>query len=408
MASQEAALPETASAAAPSAADDNKRAAVDDVEDSAHRKRSRWGAHEAGTTAPASAAPAIGSAPQPAIGSVPPQPAIGSGASAALQANQFLTGLQQPAINAAYQMQAAAVGLLPASAVAPQGNASGLVANRAQSRQDMESRDSKRLFVGNLPPGLLAHELHAVFTPLGALGAEIPSAGKSFGFVQFPQEAQALAAMQAMDGFDLAGRRLRVSRPHNSRLVQQQQVQQHQQYAMQQQQMLAAYGMQQQQVAHPYAAQAYAAQTAMQHNLFAAATRPAAPTGLPAALSAALPAALPGAPSLVSPAPPALPAAVSQPLASTQPAGATGTSRMLLLKNLVSAAEVDDELPGEVRAECSKFGNITDVEIKTDDGSKQVEVRVTFATAAEADIAQKAMHQRWFGGRVVVAELAPS
>ena len=213
-----------------------KRGAEDDGDD-AQRKRSRWGATEAGGVPTAAVGPAT----------------MGPTMTPAAQATQFLA-------NPALQMQVAAAtaasSLVPAQVIAPAGNASGMVANRAQNRTEMESRDSKRLFVGNLPPGLMAHELHAVFTPLGALGAEIPQQGKSFGFVQFDNGMQAQTAMTAMDGFELAGRRLRVSRPHNSRIVQQQQQQPQmlpfgfpqqqqmmQQQQLQQQQMLAAYQM---------------------------------------------------------------------------------------------------------------------------------------------------------------------
>ena len=136
------------------------------------------------------------------------------------------------------------------------------------------------------------------------------------------------------------------------------------------------------------------------------------PPALPAAPSLAAAACLPqpvSQPAVVPPPPPKAPAGTTQPPpaaapASAAPSAAAPTSKILLLKNLVSAAEVDDELPGEVRAECAKYGTITDVKIKVDDG-KQVEVRVSYATTTDADNAQKAMHQRWFGGRVVVAEL---
>ena len=113
----------------------------------------------------------------------------------------------------------------------------------------MMDRDSKRLFVGNLPPGLQAHELQAVFAPLGSTGAELPNPGKAFGFVQFSDGAQATQAMTTMQGFELAGRPLRVSRPHNSRVIKGQNVagmaqQQVQQNPSLQYQPAFAYGMQ--------------------------------------------------------------------------------------------------------------------------------------------------------------------
>jgi poly(U)-binding-splicing factor PUF60 len=41
-------------------------------------------------------------------------------------------------------------------------------------------------------------------------------------------------------------------------------------------------------------------------------------------------------------------------------------SRVLILKNMVGPDEVDDELEGEVKEECSKYGNVNRVVIHTE------------------------------------------
>ena len=174
-------------------------------------KKSRW-SEQAPAPAPTLTAGTYQAnlAPPP-----PPQPLL-QPPPAAQPNYAAYAAMQRPA---AYGVPAA--NMIPPSVNAV-GNIAGFVAQRASSRSEMEERDSKRLFVGNLPQGLLAHELQTVFAPLGATGAEIPNPGKSFGFVQFADPQSAMTAMNAMNGFELAGRSLRVSRPHNSRVVNQQ------------------------------------------------------------------------------------------------------------------------------------------------------------------------------------------
>ena len=173
-------------------------------------KKSRW-SEQAPAPAPTLTAGTYQAnlAPPP-----PPQPLL-QPPPAAQPNYAAYAAMQRPA---AYGVPAA--NMIPPSVNAV-GNVAGFVAQRASSRSEMEERDSKRLFVGNLPQGLLAHELQTVFAPLGALGAELPQPGKCFGFVQFASDLQASTALQAMNGFELAGRKLRVNKPHNSRITQQ-------------------------------------------------------------------------------------------------------------------------------------------------------------------------------------------
>ncbi len=75
----------------------------------------------------------------------------------------------------------------------------------------------KRLFVGNLPYSVSDDDLENAFaahgTVVGAVVIRDRESGRSrgFGFVEMESEEMAEAAVGAMDGFEIDGRRLRVS-----------------------------------------------------------------------------------------------------------------------------------------------------------------------------------------------------
>jgi RNA recognition motif-containing protein len=75
----------------------------------------------------------------------------------------------------------------------------------------------KRLFVGNLPYSVDDADLEAAFaehgTVVGAVVIRDHESGRSrgFGFVEMETEEMAEAAAQALDGFEMDGRRLRVN-----------------------------------------------------------------------------------------------------------------------------------------------------------------------------------------------------
>jgi RNA recognition motif-containing protein len=74
---------------------------------------------------------------------------------------------------------------------------------------------SKRLYVGNLPYSVTEDQLSQMFSQWGGTEVTLPmdDAGrpKGFGFVDIPEDGQADAAIQAMDGKDVGGRTLTVS-----------------------------------------------------------------------------------------------------------------------------------------------------------------------------------------------------
>jgi RNA recognition motif-containing protein len=74
---------------------------------------------------------------------------------------------------------------------------------------------SKRLYVGNLSYGVSAERLEELFSQWGATGVTLPTdeggRPKGFGFVDIPEDGQADAAIQAMNGKDIDGRTINVS-----------------------------------------------------------------------------------------------------------------------------------------------------------------------------------------------------
>jgi RNA recognition motif-containing protein len=74
---------------------------------------------------------------------------------------------------------------------------------------------SKRLYVGNLSYGVSQDQLEQLFSQWGATGATLPvdegGRPKGFGFVDISDDAQADAAIQAMNGKEIDGRTLNVS-----------------------------------------------------------------------------------------------------------------------------------------------------------------------------------------------------
>jgi len=82
-----------------------------------------------------------------------------------------------------------------------------------------------RLFVGNLPYSITEEELEEVFVPHGTVVSTVivrdreTGRSRGFGFVEMETEESAATARQAMDGFELGGRPLRVNeaQPRKSR-----------------------------------------------------------------------------------------------------------------------------------------------------------------------------------------------
>jgi len=77
-------------------------------------------------------------------------------------------------------------------------------------------------------------------------------------------------------------------------------------------------------------------------------------------------------------------------------------TKIVCLKNMVSRDEIDEELPGEVTGECSKYGQVVRVQIcEIPNVSPEEEVRIflEFSRMEEAMKAVIGLHNRFFSGR---------
>lgn len=89
-------------------------------------------------------------------------------------------------------------------------------------------------------------------------------------------------------------------------------------------------------------------------------------------------------------------------------------SKVVIMRNMVGPEDVDETLQEEIQEECTKFGVVDRViiykEKQTDNEEDDmadviVKIFVEFATNAEAEQARSVLHGRYFGGRLVKAEL---
>ncbi|XP_057307657.1 poly(U)-binding-splicing factor PUF60-like isoform X2 [Hydractinia symbiolongicarpus] len=86
-------------------------------------------------------------------------------------------------------------------------------------------------------------------------------------------------------------------------------------------------------------------------------------------------------------------------------------SGVLVLRNMVGAEEVDEDLEEEVTEECSRFGEVKKVVIYQEKQGEEesaeviVKIFVEFAKTESAETAQTALHGRWFGGRNIQAQV---
>ncbi|XP_008178626.1 poly(U)-binding-splicing factor half pint isoform X3 [Acyrthosiphon pisum] len=88
-------------------------------------------------------------------------------------------------------------------------------------------------------------------------------------------------------------------------------------------------------------------------------------------------------------------------------------SRVVILRNMVGVEDVDDSLQEEIQDECSKFGVVERVIIYKekqsdsvdDDSDTIVKIFVEFTQMSEAEQARDSLNGRFFGGRLVKAEL---
>ena len=79
-------------------------------------------------------------------------------------------------------------------------------------------------------------------------------------------------------------------------------------------------------------------------------------------------------------------------------------SNVIVLRDMVEPADVDDVLEGEIRQECAKFGAVVRVVVHVTVSPDAVSIIVAFRTREGADRAIGALNGRYFAGNTVRAE----
>ena len=86
-------------------------------------------------------------------------------------------------------------------------------------------------------------------------------------------------------------------------------------------------------------------------------------------------------------------------------------SVVLLLRNMVSAEDVDESLQEEIEEECNRYGKVENViiyqerESEAEDAEVHVKIFVEFSKHEDVKQAQSALDGRFFGGRTVTAKV---
>ncbi|KAI8802868.1 hypothetical protein BJ742DRAFT_858067 [Cladochytrium replicatum] len=84
-------------------------------------------------------------------------------------------------------------------------------------------------------------------------------------------------------------------------------------------------------------------------------------------------------------------------------------SNVIVLRNMVTPDEIDEDLQGEISGECSKFGAVLKVAIHALDGAKtaqDVSIYVQFQAAPSAEKAVAGLNGRWFSGKMIQAQIS--
>jgi len=108
------------------------------------------------------------------------------------------------------------------------------------------------------------------------------------------------------------------------------------------------------------------------------------------------------------PAPPVLlkPVVTSSPVVGIPSEVMKNMSKVILLRNMVAPGDVDDDLEGETKEECQKYGEVNRCvifEMKEKGPEEAVRIFVEFKTLPSAIKALTDLNGRFFGGRIVKA-----
>jgi len=79
-------------------------------------------------------------------------------------------------------------------------------------------------------------------------------------------------------------------------------------------------------------------------------------------------------------------------------------SKTLVLKNMVTKEDIDEEFESEVRSECAKYGEVKQVKLHFPEEGDFVRVYVQFGTGGEAAKALQVFNGRFFSGNLITAQ----
>lgn len=268
---------------------------------------------------------------------------------------------------------------------------------------DTRSYASNRLYIGGLPASVTPRDLREIFEAFGPVRGALLVPSKpgdtrltNYAFLEFYVEGCVPEASALMDGFELAGRTLKVSAAAISSGAD-----------------MLTHGtvFPLEFVTNPYAEE-HAEQRARRQKK--AADRAAEKATEKAAAAAA---AADDTAGNADGEEDAADAAAAAALVDDEAADDTEPSakmlidepaplRAVVLNNMVGPADVDEALRGEVAAECAKYGTVAAVKIVLDSTAQAVRVLVLFDDVAGAAMARDKTHGRMFAGRMVQASLA--
>eukprot|EP00903_Cladosiphon_okamuranus_P021627 g19885.t1 len=193
----------------------NGTAATGEAGEQPKKKRTRRGGWDTPMAPGAVVKKGWGDAPKPVAPAVPMNPLQELQRKLAEEQVAAAMG-QKPAVTSV-SAGAAALGLTMGGMLPGAGGG----AARAQTAP-VQPSNPKRLYLGSLHYDLKENDIRAIFANFGALKlvdmSHDATTGrhKGFCFIEYVDEKAADAALRTMNGFELAGRAIKVGRPHNT------------------------------------------------------------------------------------------------------------------------------------------------------------------------------------------------
>eukprot|EP00160_Parvularia_atlantis_P018823 Unigene7127_Nuclearia_a/m.21860 Unigene7127_Nuclearia_a/g.21860 ORF Unigene7127_Nuclearia_a/g.21860 Unigene7127_Nuclearia_a/m.21860 type:complete len:474 (-) Unigene7127_Nuclearia_a:344-1765(-) len=293
----------------------------------------------------------------------------------------------------------------------------------------------ERVYIGNVHQDISERDISSVFEAFGKVAecALIPDPitrkHKSYGYIQYESVSSAEAAVVGMNSFELGGRRLVVTRtimggpmplgmssmPPMPAVVPAAVTGSRLQLVVPPTSSLAITAQPPSAVVNPIMEQVNAKAASI--NAGVAAHAPPPLPILRTAAAQALPPPLPGLAPVPLPAMPAEARADDGSLTGEETVAISGRQRFevmqrlaarseprtIMLRDMVQPDEVDDDLEGEIKNECTKFGTVTRVFIYGGEGA--VRIFVQFAKPEEAGRANRVFDGRYFGGQRIRSQL---